>query len=255
MIEEKIVETSASVDKSIIVLKQLCKNPFEYRITELSNLTKINRTTLYRILNSLEKKGMVIRTKEDRNYKLGPLVYEMGSIYLNNFNFRDKIFPILDRISHETKESVGFAVLENEKVISLYEIEIEQPLKMHYRPGIFYPPNRGCYGKCLMAYFDKTRAEEIVRSHKYDKICKNTITKHEEILKEYEKIRNQGYVISVNETFPLAVGVGIPIFNKDNSVTTCVAISFLKEENYEEKIEVLKKILFKNKDEITKYMV
>ncbi|MDW7669139.1 MAG: helix-turn-helix domain-containing protein, partial [Bacillota bacterium] len=146
----KKVEKSSSVDKSLIVLEQLCKEPFKYTMTDLSQKTKINRTTIYRILNTLEDRGLVIKTKNNKLYKLGPFAYEMGSIYLNNFRFRDSIYPILDKISHETKESVGFAIRDGERVISLYEIEIDQPMKMNYRPGIVYPMNRGSYGKCLM---------------------------------------------------------------------------------------------------------
>ncbi len=251
----KKVEKSSSVDKSLVVLKQLCKEPFKYTMTELSEKTEINRTTIYRILNTLEDRGLVIKTKNNKLYKLGPFAYEMGSIYLNNFRFKDSIYPILDKISHETKESVGFAIRDGERVISLYEIEIDQPMKMNYRPGIIYPMNRGCYGKCLMAYYDQDRVKEILKDKKFEKVCENTITDKNELLKEYEKIRKQGYAVSINETFPFAVAAGIPIRNSKGEIKACVAISFFKRENYEKKLEKMREVLFKYKDEISKYMI
>lgn len=255
MENKKKIETSGSVDNSVVVLRQLCQYPYRYRISELAIETGINRTALYRILNSLVASCVVIKTEKEKLYKLGPFAYEMGSVYLSSFNFKDSIYPILDKISHESKESVGLAILENENVISLYEIENDQPFKMNYRPGIIYPPNRGCYGKCLMAYYDPKKAEQIVRSQTYEKICDNTITDHDEILKEYESIRELGYVISDNETFPLAVGVGIPLFNKDGSVTTCIAISFLRHEGYKADIERLKEVLYKYREELNRFMI
>jgi len=251
----KKVEKSSSVDKSLIVLQQLCKEPFKYTMTDLSQKTKINRTTIYRILNTLEDRGLVIKTKVDKLYKIGPFAYEMGSIYLNNFRFKDSIYPILDKISHETKESVGFAIRDGERVISLYEIEIDQPMKMNYRPGIIYPMNRGCYGKCLMAYYDQDRVKEILKEKEFEKICENTITDKDVLLKEYEKIRRQGYAVSINETFPFAVGVGIPIKNNKGEIKACVAIAFFKRDGYKEKLENMKEILFKYKDEISKFMI
>ncbi len=251
----KKVEKSSSVDKSIIVLQQLCKEPFKYTMTDLAQKTKINRTTIYRILNSLEYRALVIKTKNNKLYKLGPFAYEMGSIYLNNFRFKDSIYPILDKISHETKESVGFAIRDGERVISLYEIEIDQPMKMNYRPGIIYPMNRGCYGKCLMAYYDQDRVKEILKDKDFEKICENTITDKDELLKEYEKIREQGYAVSINETFPFAVGVGIPIRNSKGEVKACVAIAFFKRDDYKEKLENMKEVLFRYKDEISKFMI
>jgi DNA-binding IclR family transcriptional regulator len=253
--KEKNIEKSSSVDKAITVLKQLCEKPFSYTMTELSQKTKINRTTLYRILNSMEEKGLVIKTQEKKMFKLGPFAYEMGSIYLNNFKFRDNIYPILDKISHITKESVGFAVRDGERVISLYEIEIDQPMKMNYRPGIIYPINRGCYGKCLMAYYNQERVKEIIESKTFEKVSENTITDKEELLKEYEKIRKQGYVVSINETFPYAVGVGVPIKNSSGEVKACVAVAFFMRDDYKEKLENMKKVLLKYQDEISKYMI
>lgn len=252
---DKNVEISLSVEKSLKVLAQLCKSPFEYKITELAKLTKINRTTLYRILNTFESNDFITKSQDMKSYKLGPKIYEMGSIYLSNFKYGDDIFPILDKISHISKESVGFAIRDHEKVISLYEIEVAQPLKMNYRQGIIYPMNRGCYGKCLMAYYDKTRVKEMLNEQHFEKISVNTLVNQDEILSEYEKIRKQGFVTSIDEVSPLIAGVGIPIFNSLGEVKACVAISFFKTEMYQEKVIELKKILYEYRDEISKYII
>jgi DNA-binding IclR family transcriptional regulator len=249
------VEISLSVEKSLKVLTQLCKSPFEYKITELAKLTKINRTTLYRILNTFENDGFITKSQDMKSYKLGPKIYEMGSIYLSNFKYGDNIFLILDKISHISKESVGFAIRDNEKVISLYEIEIDQPLKMNYKQGIIYPMNRGCYGKCLMAYYDKSRVKEMLDEQHFEKISSSTLVNTDEILKEYEKIREQEFVTSIDEVSPHIVGVGIPIFNSLGDVKACVSISFFKTDRFKEKIIELKNILYEYKDEISKYMI
>ncbi len=249
------VETSLSVEKSIIILKQLCKVPFEYRLSDLVKLTNINRTTLYRILNTFEEQGLVIKTQQNKVYKLGPMAYQMGAVYLNSFEFSDKVYPVLKEIGALSKESVGLAVREGDRVISLYEIEIDQPLKMNYRAGLLYPMNRGCYGKCLMAYHNQIRVNDMLMEQTFEKFAKNTLTKPEDILNEYEKIRQNGYVISDEETYPYAVGVGIPIPNSSGEIKTCVAISFIKKGKYNKKIDELLAILLKYKNEIIKYMV
>lgn len=244
----------SSIKKTIIILNCLSVKPYEYKASELSNITGINRTTVHRILEALKEDGLVIKDMGSKKYRLGPSIYRMGSVYLHNVNFENKILETLTKISEESKESAGLAIRDNETIISLYEIELFQSFKMNYKPGIFYPMNRGCYGKCLMAYYDQERVRELLYSQKFEKVCTNTLTDPEEILKEYKEIRENGYVISDEETFRYAVGVGIPIFDSKSEVIACVAISFLKQNNYIEKIENLKEILFKYSDEISKHM-
>ncbi|MBS4536663.1 IclR family transcriptional regulator [Clostridium sp. D2Q-14] len=244
----------SSIEKALLVLNQLSEPPFEYKAMDLANILEMNRATVHRILNTLLEKDFVIKDKNNKEYRLGPKVYKLGSVYLSNFNYGNKIEEILNEIAEKTKESVGVGIRDNEKIISLYEIEIHQPLKMNYRPGIFYPMNRGCYGKCLMAYYDQDKVEKLLEKKEFEKVAKNTLITKEEILLEYENIRNQGYVTSIEETFEYAIGVGIPIFNRHNEVTTCVAVSFLKNENYLKKIEEIKDVLFDYRDKIAKYM-
>lgn len=244
----------SSIEKSILILNKLSDTPYEYKAQELADILEINKTTIHRILNVFLENDLVIKDNLTKMYRLGPQVYRLGSVYLNNFNFENKVEEILNEISAEAKESVGLAIRDREKIISLYEIELYQPMKMNYRPGIFYPINRGCYGKCLMAYYDREKVIKILEKETYEKVAKNTLTTTPKILQEYEKIKKDGYVTSIEESFKYAIGVGIPIFNSKGEVVACLAVSFLKTDDYMKKIEKLKEILFKYRPKVEKYI-
>lgn len=244
-----------SIEKSLDILDQLGEPPFEYTATQLANNCGINRTTIHRILNNLIEADYVIKKSDNKRYRLGPKLYKLGSVYLEIFSSENKIVEILSEISLKTKESVGLAIRDDNKVISLYEYENNQPMKMNYRAGLIYPMNRGCYGKCLMAYHDKSKVIELLNNQTFEKVQKNTLTSTDEILAEYKRIREQGYVISIEETFKFGIAVGIPLKNHDGSVSTCVAVSFFKDENYIDKIERFKNILLDYKSELEKYLI
>jgi DNA-binding IclR family transcriptional regulator len=98
--------------------------------------------------------------------------------------------------------------------------------------------NRGCYGKCLMAYHDPARVQKLLRSEKFEKQLPNTLTDPDEILAEYARIREQGYVISDGETFsPSAVGVGVPVFTRSDQVLGCMVVAFIKSDDWGERME------------------
>jgi len=251
------MDNLACLDKTITILEILSKEPFSYNATELSNISGFNRTTVHRIMSTLEKRQWVIKNENTKEYKIGPSIYQMGCIYLNNFNCEDMIPKILNDISKQTEESVGYAIREGNTVLSLYEIEINQPLKMNYKPGLSYPMNRGCYGKCLMAYHDPEIVKQLLYDQKFEKITENTLTEPEEILAEYKKIREQGYVISDCEVSSYAKAVGIPIFNSKGIVKACVAVSFIRgssKKSDADRIDELKNIFFSYSAEFTKYI-
>jgi DNA-binding IclR family transcriptional regulator len=155
-------------------------------------------------------------------------------------------------IAVETKESVGLARRDGYKVVSIYAVEAHQSMKMNDRPGTFYPMNKGTYGKGLMAFHDNPITAEVLDEYTFEKTAPNTLTKTEDILEEYRKIRKQGYVLSIEETHEYIVGVGVPIRGLDKRYNNIVAVSFFKQKDYLEKIEFIKDVLFKYKDELEK---
>lgn len=242
------------IEKALMILETMSNHPDELKVAELSEITQLNRTTVHRILQELLAKDWVIQNFKTKKYIIGPMAFHVGMAYTNNNNIEPKILEVLDKISAQVKESVGYAIREGDKVISLYEVEIHQPYKMNYHPGKFYPINRGCYAKCLMAYNDQERVKQLLSEQKFEKVAPNTLTGPEEILCEFEKIRGQGYVVSNEEVAPLVAGVGVPVFDKSGKVKGCLACAFLKGQDFESKLQTYLEIFRRGAEEIERYL-
>lgn len=249
-------ENMTSLEKALFLLFLFAEEPYEYTVPELAEKTGLNRTTIYRNIVTLEESGLLIKNERDKSYKLGPMAYRLGSVYLQNANYEENILNILEAIAQESRESVGLARREGNRVVSIYSVEIHQPVKMNDKPGEFYPMNSGTYGKGLMAYHDQAAVETLFdQNAPFDKLTRNTITEKAALLEEYKKIRENGFVTSIEESFPLVIGIGIPLYGSTGDVKNVVSISFFKEENYLEKMEALKELLLKYKKELEKFIV
>ena len=252
----KLDGNMTSLEKALYLLFLFAEEPYEYTVPELVEMTGLNRTTIYRNIVTLEEGGLLIRNDRGKSYKLGPMAYHMGSVYLQNANYEENILNILESIAKESRESVGLARREGNRVVSIYSVEIHQPVKMNDKPGEFYPMNTGTYGKCLMAYHDQKTVGKLFDQYApFEKLTKNTITEKADLLEEYRKIREDGFVTSIGESFPLVIGIGIPLTGSTGDVRNVVSISFFKEENYLEKMEALKELLLRYKKELEKFIV
>ena len=243
------------MEKGLYLLSILSRAPYKFTITQLEQISGFNRTTIYRTLSTLVESGMVIKDKPSKIYKMGPMTYHLGNVYLSNANYKDSILKILEKISKESAESVGIAHRVGNKVISLMEVETYQIVKINDQPGTYYPMNRGCYGKCLMAYHDPEIVEKLLDEAPFEKVAPNTLMTKNLILDEYARIREQGYVESVDEVAAYICGVGVPLHYPDKRVENVVAISFFRQDDYLEKLDRMKAILFKYQSELEKFIV
>lgn len=250
--EEKSADTekTTSLKKALSLLNIFMEAPYVFSLAQIVSLSRMNRTTVYRNLTALEEYGILIRDEITKAYSLGPLAFRLGNVYLRSAKCSERILVILEKIAAEVKESVGLARREGNSVISIYSVESHQPVKMNDLPGEFYPMNKGTYGKCLMAYYDQETVKALLKKSRFDKTCPNTLTKPDEILAEYQNIRKNGFVLSIEETAPLIIGVGVPIKDSSGGVRNVVAVSFLKHGDYLEKIESIKAVLFRYQKQI-----
>jgi len=248
--KKKKLETMTSFEKGLTVLDLFQNPPHRFSLNDLVKMTAMNRTTVYRNLCTLEARGFLTKDEKTKMYRLGPTNYMLGNLYLSSGSYEERVYNILEEIAAQTKESVGLARRDGDKVVSIYSVEAHQAIKMNDRPGTFYPMNKGTFGKCLMAFREKPLTAAQLDGMKFEKTAPNTLTTGKELIAEYKKIREQGYAVSIEETLSYVIGVGVPIRGQDKKYNNVVAVSFFKQDDYLEKMERIKEILFQFKPQL-----
>lgn len=225
----KMKDKLSSLEKTIEILKYLAKEPYSFSALELSRALDINRSTVHRILATLKGQMLIIQSPTSKKYKLGPMIYHIGSAYINRSNYTNEIFQIVDEVSEKLRLSTGYSVIEDNKIINLYENEMFTSIRMGYKSGCFYPIHCGAYGKTIMAFHQPIEElREIVSNAKLEKRTGNTITDPDKVLEEYAEIRKQGYAISDEENVKGAIGIGAPVRNSKDKVIASIAVAGIK---------------------------
>lgn len=249
------VNKLSSLDKSIEIMKHLAKEPYSFSALDLSKALNINRSTVHRILTTLKNHMIVLQCPSNKKYKIGPMAYHVGSAYINKTNNMNELISIIDEVSEMLKMSTGYSVIENGKIINIYENEMFTVIRMGYKPGSFYPIHCGAYGKTIMAFYEPfEELEEIIYNTELEKRTENTITNPSTLLEEYARIRKEGYAISNGENITGAIGIGAPVKNSKGKVIGAIATAGIKESITPERLEMIKEVIIDTADRISQHI-
>ena len=125
--KESDTKPIAAVERALQVLSAFRIAP-RLTLSELSNRTGLFKSTLLRILATLERNGYVTRLS-DGQYRVGGLVYELGSSYAASFDLSEIIKPALADLSRLTGESSAFYVRAGTQRQCVFRVQSSQAVR------------------------------------------------------------------------------------------------------------------------------
>lgn len=232
----------SSLDNALKVLDLLSKNK-KLRIIDISKALKLNKSSVFKILYTLEKKKYVHKY-EDGKYALGIKFAHYGSIVLENYNVLSIVRPYLQKLRDKHNETVHLGMVdENLNLIFMAKELSNASIQMNSKVGSSLPFHATATGKVIIASKLNKEMKNILKSYNFIKYTENTITDYESLIKVLEKIKEQGYGEDLEENERGLICYAVPI--KDLTGETIAAISFSgplyrMEDNKEELIKSLK---------------
>jgi DNA-binding IclR family transcriptional regulator len=88
--------TLRSVERAIAVLKAFSEEEPELGVTELSRRLKLPKSTVYRLLASLQQEGVVDQDPETDKYRLGIELFRLAGLVLKQVDVWQVARPISD---------------------------------------------------------------------------------------------------------------------------------------------------------------
>lgn len=146
--EEKGV---ATLERALTILATFTEADVTLPLAEISRRTGLYKSTLLRLLATLERFGYVGQ-QADGNYHIGPAALYLGSIYQRWISSPALINPVLTQLVQQTGESASFNVREGTVRVCVYRIDSPQKIRDHVRVGDVLPLPAGAAGKVLSAF-------------------------------------------------------------------------------------------------------
>ena len=217
---------SKTLEKGLNILNLFDREHPSRSLSEIAKLTGINKTSTFRLVNTFVQLGFLRKSADNKSLRLGTKAFALGHECFHGFDIYQGIKPIIDKTFLEHKISIDSALVDGNRLISLYRREM--PNLVHYHlPMVMDELYARAMGKAVLANFTEAELSGYFESARIEELTENTITDIEAIRKEIEKTRNRGYSINNQEYLMGVISVGAPIMNfQKRSVAGSVSLDF-----------------------------
>src|SRR5258706_973771 len=190
---------AAAVDRALSLLRAFRAGDSALTLAELAERTQLYKSTVLRLLASLEHAKLLLRQPDGR-YALGPELARLHAIYAATFSLEDEVLPILRDLVASTRESAAFHVRQGDQRLCLFRVDSPQLVRDTIRVGDLLPLDRGAGGRVLMAFSE----------------ARGGI---------YEQIRRDGVVVMTGDRVPELTGISAPAFGIDGALVGAVKLT------------------------------
>ena len=212
-----------TVNLALEVLKMFTKEKPVWGGRELAHEMELNHTNVYRILETLERNDFISKDPITKQYSLGFVVWELGTIFYDRLNVGSLINPILEKLSNSTGESIFLTLLDGEEAITLAVIEPKNKVKFSVSAGSRAPLYVGASYRSILAFMPNDTIEKIINGDLV-KYTEKTKTDSTELRNELALIRKQGWAQSQSEYTPDVVAIAVPLLT-NNTIIGSVTVA------------------------------
>lgn len=232
------------LEKAMRVLGRFDSEHPEWGVTELSRDLKINKSTVSKILSTFENHHVLSKNHENRKYRLGLRLFELGSLVAEQMDLQKVAYPYMEDLNRKVKETVHLVVMDGFEIVYINKVESSQSLRIVTRVGGRLPAYCTGVGKVLLSALSPEELELFFRKNRLKALTPNTITDREKLKKELAQIRAQGYAIDHEEFSKGLMCIAAPIFNYSQKEIGAISISGpthrILEKNLKELIPLVK---------------
>jgi len=194
-------------------------------LSEVVSLLNLNKSTVFRLLSTLETMGYLDRDPGTRRYRPSLKLLHLGYTVINSLEVRQVARPYLESLSREVEETVSLCVLDGSHVIYVDRVRNKSIVGVLLKVGSRIPAHCATVGKVLLADLTPDELDAYLNSAELARCTSRTISGREALLGELSKVRKKGFAICDGE---LTVGLraaGAPIYDHQKKAVAAINVS------------------------------
>jgi DNA-binding IclR family transcriptional regulator len=213
-----------SIQRAVAILRSFTETEPELGVTELAERLDLPKSTVSRMLTSLQAERLVEQNPDTGRYRLGLGLISLAGVALGRLNARAAAQPYLNELVSQTQETVNVTVLDGRECVNIERAFSPQPIRYMGWIGRRMPLFCTASGKVLLAGMTPEE-QTAVLPHPLPAFTGHTITDRERLERQLDHIRRAGYAIVHEEYEEGFSSVAAPIHNHKGEVLATLAIS------------------------------
>ena len=217
--------TIKSVVKTVKILEALSANG-EMGVTRLAQAVDMDKSTVFRILDTLKNLGYLMQCPDHQSYRLGLKFLDLAKSQMTLQGLIDRGHPYLVKLAIETGEASKLAVLEGPNALIVDSVESQHTIKVNVATGRQFSAHIVGIGKVILAYMDEEHVRCLFAGKPLLAPTDRTITSLDDLLEDLRLTRERGYAIDDEECSPGLYCLAAPVFDYGSHVAAGLSVSF-----------------------------
>ncbi len=214
-----------AIGRLTCLMEFLMEDGGELGIREIAQRASIPKSTVQRMLDSLEACGWLVQDTRTQRYRVALRLLLFSNEWRLHRELVRQSRDVMFDLCRTTHQTILLLVLEGQQGICLDRVEPERTIRLVAETGKRFPLHAAACGKILLAYSSPNLQEQILTSP-LESYTANTITDPDALREEISRIRERGTAYSVEEMTSGAAEVAVPLlFRKSDHFVAALSIA------------------------------
>ncbi|MCU4653709.1 IclR family transcriptional regulator [Roseibacterium sp. SDUM158016] len=216
--------TIKSLDRAMEVFEHLSTTSGA-TLSQLAADTAQAPATVYRILVTLEARGLVEFDAGPQLWHIGPRAFLIGARYLRRTSLVERARPVLRRLMEATGETANLGIARGADVLFVSQVETHASIRAFFPPGTLSPMHASGIGKALLAELPAGRRAQLMATRPLERFTSRTLTDSEALAGDLAETRARGYAIDDEEKTEGMRCIAAPVFDLHGEAVAGLSVS------------------------------
>ena len=183
-----------SIQRAAAILRSFTEAEPELGVSELSRRLELHKSTVSRMIATLQAEGLIDQNPKTGKYRLGLGLVSLAGVALGRLDARTVAQPHLNDLVAKSQETVNVTTLDGKECVNIERIASPQPIQYIGWIGRRSPLHCTASGKLILAHMT---AEErtAVLPNPLTKYTEKTVTDSYQLTRQLNQICQQKYAI------------------------------------------------------------
>lgn len=210
-----------SIERAFEILRALSVGPA--RISELAITVGLPKSTVARMLFTLERVGAVARIPGTNDFRIGEGLGQLVPAQDYTASLVLSVMPHLQQLSEAIGEAAGFSVPEGYAMHYLVQVDSPRPVQVRDYSGSTAPMHLSPAGLCVMASWPEAELARYL-SRPLERNTARSVTDPTAIRQRLEVLRTTGYAWIHEEFADGLSSVAAPVVDRDRLIVGAITV-------------------------------